>query len=109
MCFFKWPNDSVPSDLGSPSEVEAFGEVESACQTHGIVGKMGDRGFLGVLRELLWIYLLTREVRLTGLSASERLAVVNFQHDTSCLSRCSHFESASRALMYIFVDCEKFV
>ena len=81
MCFFKWPNDSVPSDLGSASEVEAFGEVESACQTHGIVGEVGNRGFLGVLRELLWTYLLTREVRLTGLSASERLAAVNFQPD----------------------------
>ena len=66
------------SDLGSPSGFEAFGGVESVCQTHGIVGEVGNRGFLRVLRELLWIYLLTREVRLTGLSASERVAVVNF-------------------------------
>ena len=38
MCFFKWSNDSVPSDLGSASEVEAFGEVETVCRTRGIVG-----------------------------------------------------------------------
>ena len=76
MSFFKWSNDSVPSDLGSPSEVEALCEVESVCQTHGIAGEVGNRGSLKVLRELLWIYSLTREVRLTGLSASERLTAV---------------------------------
>ena len=64
------------SDLGSPSGFEAFGEVESVCQTHGLVGKVGNRGSLGVLRELLWIDSSTREVRLTGLSASERLTAV---------------------------------